>query len=179
MKVFKGVSAAALAAALGLALAACGSSNNTSGGGSTTTTTGATPTTSLNPQVATAAVTTLFVNFFDGTNQNLQQRLMLLDNYKKYSTLFFKLYNTPVAKSVVTKAKVDAVAFPTSAQCQIATKSAVCAKVTYDLVSYPSGSSLLAGQGGYAAYHGGQWLVADSTFCSLASLAIQGVSCTV
>ena len=85
-------------------------------------------------------------------------REKLIQNAPHYKAVFVKLFNSKVAKSNPTVAKVTAVTFPSASDCRAAVKTTTCAKVAYDLETATTGSPLLTDQTGYAVYVKGHWL---------------------
>ena len=126
-------------------------------------------------QAATKQVTTAFTTLFNASDTNKAAKEALLQDSSRYKTAFTKLFDSKVAKANPTKAQVTSVTFPSAATCQAAVQVAKCAAVTYNLDSAKTGSSLLSAVSGYAVDSKGHWLVADTTFCSLAKLG--GAAC--
>ena len=139
--------APALAAAVGLALAGCGSSgsstpkstsSSSSGGGS-----------------AAAAIKANWMTFFSGKTP-VAKRVALLQNGQVFAKLIAEQATSPLASSA--SAKVLEVSNVTSSQ----------ATVTYDLLV--SGSVGLPSEKGVAVFQGGIWKVGDKSFCGLLAL---------
>lgn len=139
-----------------LVLGACGGSDD-SGSGTTTTTA---PTTTLSEAQSKAAITTVFTDFFDGKNTDLNAKLQLLDDPAKYQALYNKFATDPVtgpqlAGTSVTVTNVDL-------------KTDGTAEVTYTLNL--NGTPALMDQLGKAVLIDGEWKVSGTTFCDLAAL---------
>jgi hypothetical protein len=123
---------------------------------------------------ATKQVTAAFTTLFNA-KATKSAREAELQNASGYNAAFTKLFSSSIAKSNPTAAQVTKVTYPSGAACKAAVKVSKCAKVTYNLSSANTGSSLLSAVTGYAVANKGHWLVSDTTFCSLAKLG--GASC--
>jgi hypothetical protein len=146
-----------LAPALGLAaivaLAGCGASSS----GGSAAPAPSTASTAADQARATADITTAWTTFFHtGTKPAVAEQL--LQNGSHLGKAIKVAAQVQKKSKISEAAKVSKVTFT----------SPTAAVVTYDLLSH--GSTLLPGATGQAVLEGGQWKVAQSTFCTLVSL---------
>jgi hypothetical protein len=139
-----------------LAVAAC------SGGGgaaSPTQSPAASPSQAASGPAAITAITTNWETFFSGTVP-LAHRLALLQNGHLFAAFVHSQAKTTLGSLVLAaSAKVGSVKLEPAGR----------ASVTYTILL--SGRALESNIQGTAVYTGGNWLVADSTFCGLIQLA--------
>jgi hypothetical protein len=144
-----------------LVLGACGGSSNKS---AATTTTTAPPTT-LSAAQTQDAITTVFTNFFDGTNPDLNAKLKFLDDPAKYQNVYMKFANDPTTGPELKGASATV--------SKVVPNSDGTADVTYTVNL--NGVPALKDQIGKAVLVNGEWKVAGATFCDLAALGSTSV----
>ena len=143
---------AVLTVLAGLGLAACGSSSP-----SGSSTTGSSPTASpFDTASATAAVTTVWTDFFS-KNTPIAQKETLLQNGGAMTGAVQAFASNPMVGQ--TTAAVQKVSFPSSDK----------ADVTYSISL--NGHVVENSMSGVAVYQNGKWLVSDVTLCGLLQLA--------
>jgi hypothetical protein len=161
---------AALLAATGIALTACGSSGGGSGNTSPATHTSsptsqsATPTTGGEPTSGAGAVTAIKKNWatFFNAKTPTSQRLALLQNGNMLAAVIKAQSSNPLAKTAT--AKVSHVTLTGTSQ----------ASVTYSILV--SGTPALSNQQGVAVYQSGVWKVGLVSFCALLKIENAGKS---
>lgn len=139
-----------------LVLGACGGSSKSA---ATTTTTA--PTTTLSPQATKDAIAKVFTDFFDGKNTDLNAKIQLMDNPDKFRALYNKFATGPTTGPQLAGTSVTIT--------DVTQTGADSAEVTYTLNL--NGNPALTNQKGTAVRVNGQWKVAGSTFCDLATLS--------
>jgi ABC-type glycerol-3-phosphate transport system substrate-binding protein len=140
-----------------LVLGACGGSSNKNA--ATTTTTA--PTTTLSPQQTKDAITKVFTDFFNGKNPDLNAKLQLLDNPAKFSALYNKFATDKTTGPELAGTSVTVT--------DVSPTGPDSADVTFTINL--NGNPALMNQKGTATRVNGQWRVAGSTFCDLATLS--------
>jgi hypothetical protein len=153
-------------AALGIALAACGSSSG--GGSAASTTPGSTgassaPATSAStsssaPAGSSAAASEIAANWtaFFSAKTPVAKRISLLQDGQQFATIINSQAGGGLAASASAKVTNVTVTSPTQA------------KVTYDILL--GGQPALSGQAGTAVRQGGTWKVGLASFCGLLAL---------
>ncbi|MGN6472858.1 MAG: hypothetical protein ACTHK4_04290, partial [Mycobacteriales bacterium] len=146
-----------------LAVAGCSSSGSSAQVNSTSppTTPASTASGPADPAAAAAAVKANWTAFF-GAGNHPAAAVKLLQNGSQLNTAI------KIAAKAAKKQKVSESANVTN----VAFTSATTATVTYNLLSH--GQVLLPGATGTAVLVNGQWLVSQSTFCTLVGLAAGG-----
>lgn len=146
-----------------LAIAGCSSSGSTAQVSSTPppTTPASSASGPADPVAATAAIKANWTAFF-GAGNHPAAAVKLLENGSQLKAALKIAEKAAKKQKVSESAKVTNVAFT----------SPTTATVTYDLLSH--GQVLLPGATGTAVLVNGQWLVSQSTFCTLVGLAAAG-----
>jgi hypothetical protein len=153
----------ALAVALALAVAACGSSSSSPSSSAPASSTPASsapasaPASSLNTAAAVAEITANWEKFFNAGTPT-SERVALLQNGSAFAGAIGSL--SGLVSGLGAKVTAVTVTSPTTAT------------VTYNLTA--GGSTLLSGQTGTAVYEDGVWKVADASLCGLIKLVPGG-----
>ena len=133
---------------MGLALAACGSGGQSAAD-------------------AQEEISSNWTTFFNGANPDTAGRVKLLQDGANLQAAIAAAQANPTSKAV--SASVKKVDVLKGSDCQAASLSSPCAKVTYDIVA--NGSALISGSTGYAVRVNSKWVVSKTSFCSLLKLA--------
>lgn len=132
---------------------------------STTSTTAEPTTTTAAPlEDVTEPVTTVYLAFFD----NFSADLALLEDGETFTEETANALRERAAAAGSITVDVKGVTALDEAGCEAAGVASPCAEVAYDLVV--NGEAAVPDQTGYAVQQDGEWKVAKTTFCSLASM---------
>jgi hypothetical protein len=166
------VISAALLLSVGMALAGCGGGSSSSSTpkapstGSSSSSSSSAPSTggSSEPPTGNGAISAIETNWakFFSAKTPTSQRIALLQNGSKFSSVITSQANSPLALAAT--AKVSHVSLTGTSQ----------AAVSYGI--FLSGKSALPGQTGVAVYQDGVWKVGDTSFCALLKLEAGGSS---
>ena len=129
----------------------------------TTTTAEETTTTEAEAEDVTEPVTTTYLAFFDGFSGDLA----LLEDGEAFAADIEAMRARSEAAGGITVDVKEVTALDETG-CENAGVASPCAEVLFDLVV--AGTPAVPDQVGYAIEVDGEWLVAKTTFCSLASL---------
>jgi hypothetical protein len=141
-----------------LVLGACSDSNDNS---SATTTTTTAPPTTLSEAQNKDAITKVYTDFFNGANTNLDAKIQLLDDPEKFNALYNKFATGPMTSAQLAGTSVTVT--------DVKLTGPESADVTYTINLM--GNPALQNQIGKAVLVNGEWKVAGSTFCDLATLS--------
>ena len=147
------VTAIALAAAVCLGAAACGSSTSA-------------PT--YNKATAGSDINSAYQTVFNLANPSLNPKIAAIQDGTTIQTAFNQALTSSLAKSSA-GAKLDSYTILSSSKCTSAHVPSPCAKVVYD-IDGPTGTAILPNSQGYAVFVNGKWLVAKATICGLLGL---------
>jgi hypothetical protein len=123
-----------------------------------------------NPATAQAAIQTVYNNFFNLANKNVDKTVAAIQGGSNLRPAINEAFASSLSNSA-TGATVTSATILSSADCKTAGVPTPCAKVSYNILG--PGGQVLLNSGGYAVYVNGQWLVAHTTVCGLFQLLYQ------
>jgi hypothetical protein len=148
------------AAILGVA-PACGGDDGDGDGGDAGTTSTEESTTTLDPAQAEADITEVFTTFFDGTNEDYEHKLTLLEDPDAIADLYESARTDPEFAPLLKQVQADVQTItPTSD-----TEADVDFAILLNGAPATEGTQL-----GRAVLVDGEWRIANSTVCSLLAL---------
>jgi hypothetical protein len=152
----------AVGAAVGMAVAGCGSSGSSGSApsssssattpGSPSTNASATPSTSTGGSAAQSEIEANWAAFFSASTP-VAKRVTLLQNGQEFATIIAAQAKSPLASSATSKVSKVTIQSPTQA------------KVVYSILV--GGQPALSNQNGVAVKQDGVWKVGDASFCGL------------